>query len=190
MEMLLSLLTKLTRLPKKDLIPALDLFESIQIPAKTTLLVPGAICTKIWFVGSGSLRGYYLQEEQKRTKGGQYRDKVTREVTDWLIPSDSLFTPMPSFTKRIPTAYYVETMQASQLFTLSYQSYLALKKLQPEAVFKIYEHAMNLHHLRIKLGNMRHPEDRLRMFELTHRGMMANFPCKFRPPTSTLIGIA
>ncbi len=172
MEMLLSLLAKLTRLPKKDLIPALDHFESIQVPAKTTLLALGQICPKVWFVGSGSLRGYYLLEERKRNKSGLDGDKATREVTDWLIPPGGLYAPMPSFSKQVPSTYYVETLQASQLFTLSYRNYLALKKLQPELVIRVYEHITDMDQLRIEMLSMRQPKDRIKRFALTHRGMM------------------
>ena len=139
-------------------------------------MTSGSICSKVWFVGSGSLRAYYYQEERKRTKGGDKTEKTTREVTDWLIPPGGLYTPMQSFSQQVPSSYYIETLQSSQLFTLSHQNYLALKRSQPEMVFKIYEHVMSMDRLRLHICNLRYPEDRLRVFELTHRGLIGQLP--------------
>ena len=174
MEMLLPLLVKLTKLPEKDLVPILYLFEPIQVPAKAPLLTSGSICSKVWFVGSGSLRAYYYQDERKRN--GDKTQKNTREVTDWLIAAGGLYTPMQSFSQQVPSSYYIETLQSSQLFTLSHQNYLALKRSQPEMVFKIYEHVMSMDRLRLHICNLRYPEDRLRVFELTHRGLIGQLP--------------
>lgn len=114
METLLSILTKLTNLPEQELIPVLDLFESIDVPANKTLLTAGSICSKVWvvecggcgscqrrprsvcskvwFVGCGSLRAHYYQEERKRTKSGNNGEKAIREVTDWLVAPNGLYT--------------------------------------------------------------------------------------------------
>lgn len=53
MERLLAILTKLTKMPERDLAPILDLLESIEVPAKKLLLAPGTICPAVWVVGSG-----------------------------------------------------------------------------------------------------------------------------------------
>lgn len=176
METLLSILTKLTNLPEQKLMPVLELFESIDVPANKTLLTSSSICSKIWFVGSGSLRAYYYQEERKRTKSGNNGEKTIREVTDWLVAPGGLYTPMHSFSQQVPTSHYVETLQVSHLFTLSHQNYLILKKSQPEVVFRIYEQAIIMYEMRLRMCNLHYPEERLRMFELTHRGMIGQIP--------------
>lgn len=117
---LLTILTQLTKLPERDLTPVLDYFETVDVPAYKTLLSPGAVCSQIWFVGTGSLRAYYHLEERKRTKTGESKEKTNREVTNWLIPAGGVHTAMQSFSPQKPTSYYVETLEACQLYTLSY----------------------------------------------------------------------
>ncbi len=170
MEMLLSLLVKLTKMPEQNLRPILGLFELVEAPANDILLAPGTVCPKVWFVGSGSLRAYYHIEECKRKKRKDEREKISREVTNWIIPPGGLYTSVQSFSQQIPTMYYVETLEASRLFTLSYPNYLALQKSHPEIVLKIYEHVIVMSELRLHICNLHYPEDRLRMFELTYPG--------------------
>ena len=64
MERLLAILTKLAKMPERDLTPILGLFESIDVPAKKALLAPDTICLKVWIVSSGSIRAYTLEAAQ------------------------------------------------------------------------------------------------------------------------------
>ncbi|MPR33420.1 Crp/Fnr family transcriptional regulator [Salmonirosea aquatica] len=173
---LLPTLVKITHLPEKELMPVLNLFESIDVPAKTVLLVPGKVCSQVWFVGSGSLRAYYQLEERKRTNPGMSEEKITREVTNWLIPTGGLHTAMRSFSQQVPTFYYVETLEASRLFTLSYPNYRLALRLHPEVVWKIFEYVIVMADLRLHISNLRYPEDRLRVFELTYPGTISQLP--------------
>lgn len=65
---LLTILTRLTQLPEPEVLPALNFFETIHVPAHELLLSPGRVCSHIWFVGTGSLRAYYHLDERKRAK--------------------------------------------------------------------------------------------------------------------------
>lgn len=177
MERLLAILTELTKLPKQELTPALDLFEVIDAPAKKPLLIPGTVCREIWLVGSGALRSYYVLEERKRVKpeeGGEGRaETVTREVTNWIVPPDGLYADMQSFLPQAPSSCYVEPLQDSRLLTLSRPNYGLLSEAHPRIGLKIFEQVSIMSELRIRISNFRHPEDRLRMFEAVYPGMTA-----------------
>lgn len=77
---------------------------------------------------------------------------------------------MRSFSQQTPTTYYVETLEACQLYTLSYQEYEILLRSHPTLVVKIFEQVFVMAEARLRLCNLRYPEDRLRMFELTYPG--------------------
>lgn len=174
---LLTVLSRLTNLPEQHLTPILELFGSVEVPAKKLLLTPGEICSQVWLVGSGSLRSYYFLEERKRIKrDGVNEETVNREVTNWIIPQGGLYTDMPSFSPGTPSSCYVETLQTSQLFTLSRQNYDTLLEVRSKIAFKIFEQVVIGAEMRIKMGNLRHPEDRMRVFELTHPGFMNHVP--------------
>ena len=130
----------------------------------------GPFLFKVWFIGVGSIRAYYHLEERKRTNKGNLEEKTTREVTDWLIPAGGLYTAMRSFSQRVPTAYYVETLEACQLHTLSYQNYQAILRYHSEVFAKIVEYIINASESRLRMCHLRYPEDRLRMFQLACPG--------------------
>ncbi len=96
---------------------------------------------------------------------------MSREVTNWLIPPGGLYTAMQSFFQQEPTIYHVETLADAQLFTLSYPNYRTLMKTYPEVGLKIFEQVIVMADARVKMCNLRDPQDRLRMFEATHGEM-------------------
>ncbi len=173
---LLAILIELTKLPERDSVPVLGSFETVDALKNKLLLSSGMICSQIWFVGTGSLRAYYHLEEKKRTNNGISNETTTREVTNWLIPAGGVHTAMKSFSQQMPTAYYVETLEACQLYTLSYQNYQAILKSHPEIVAKIFEQVFIMAESRLKMCNLRYPEDRLRMFDLTYPGKKSHIP--------------
>lgn len=174
MERLRAILTLLTKLPERDLTPILGLFETTEVPAKKLLLAPGTICPAIWFVGSGSIRAYYTLEERKRSKTKE--ETITREVTNWIVPKGGVYTDMQSFSRRVPSSYYVETLEDSRLFTLSHQNYKALSGTHYEIKEKIFEHVTLMAERRVMLSNLRYPEDRLKMMQSMLPGLMSFLP--------------
>ena len=174
MERLLAILTRLTKLPTRSLTPILDLFEVIDVPANKLLLSPGEVCQNVWVVGSGSIRAYYALEEWKRTK--KKVETITREVTNWIVPPGGVYTDMQSFSQRVPSAYYVETLQASQLFTLSHRNYEILQSTYHEVGWAIFEHVSIMAEQRVMMSNLRYPRDRLERMEETFPGLMGFLP--------------
>lgn len=174
MERLLAILTKLIKLPEPDLTPILGLFELIDAPANKPLLSPGEVCPNVWVVGSGSIRAYYTLEERKR---GKTKDEtIVREVTNWIVPPGGVYTDMESFSQRVPSSYYVETLEASRLFTLSHQNYKMLSGTHYEIKEKIFEHVTFMAEQRVMMGNLRYPEDRLKMMQSLLPGVMSFLP--------------
>ena len=153
MERLLAILTILTKLPERNLKPILSLFEVIDIPANKLLLRPGELCQNVWVVGSGSMRAYYALEERKRTK--KKVETITREVTNWIIPPGGVYTDMRSFSQRVPSTYYVETLQASRLFTLSHRNYGTLQSTHNAVGWKVFEHVSIMTEQRVMMSNLR-----------------------------------
>ena len=174
MKRLLAILTLLTKLPEQDLTPVLDLFEVIDVPANKLLLSPGEICQNVWVVGSGSIRAYYTLEERKRTK--KKVETITREVTNWIVPPGGVYTDMQSFSQRIPSAYYVETLQASRLFTLSHRNYKILQSTYHEVGWAIFEHVSIMAEQRVMMSNLRYPQDRLERMKAMFPGLMGFLP--------------
>jgi len=96
MERQLAILTKLTKMPERDLTPILGLFESIDVPAKKVLLAPGTICPEVWVVGSGSIRAYYtLEASQFFTLSRQNYETLlsTRHEVGWKYLNTSRSWP-------------------------------------------------------------------------------------------------
>jgi len=163
MERLLAILTKLTKMPERDLTPILDLFESTEVPAKKLLLAPGTIRPELWVVGSGSIRAYYTLEERKRTKTED--ETISREVTNWIIPMGGVYTDMLSFSQQVPSSYYVETLEDAHLFTLSHQNYKALLSTSNEVGWKVFEHVSIMAEQPVMMSNLRYPKDRLKLMD-------------------------
>ncbi len=155
MQRLLAILTLLTKLPEPDLTPVLDLFEVIDAPTHQLLLASGKVCPEVWVVGSGSIRAYYALEERKR--GKTQDETITREVTNWIVPPGGVYTDMQSFSQQVPSDYYVETLQASQLFTLSHRNYKILQSTYHEVGWAIFEHVSIMAEQRVKMSNLRYP---------------------------------
>ncbi len=174
MERLLAILTILTKMPEQDLTPILGLFESVEVPAKKLLLAPDTICPAVWVVGSGSIRAYYTLVERKRSK--KKDETISREVTNWIIPTGGVYTDMLSFSQRLPSSYYIETLEASQLFTLSHQNYKTLLSTCHEVGWKVFEHVSIMAEQRVMMSNLRYPEDRLNMMETMFPGLMSFLP--------------
>lgn len=101
---------------------------------------------------------------------------ITREVTNWIIPTGGVYTDMRSFSGRVASSYYVETLEASQLFTLSYQNYKMLSGTHYEIKEKIFEHVIFMAEQRVMMSNLRYPEDRLKMMQSMFPGMMCFLP--------------
>lgn len=164
MDALLQSLSSLTRLSKDHIEPLFSLFEVEKVQSRTSLLSINDYCSKVWFIGNGSLRAFYHIEEEKRVFNSN-GSVVLREVTSWVVPEGGFLTDISSFLHKKPASYNIEAMEASKLYSLSHDNYLIIQKTHPEIAQALFEHTLVMADLRVRMANLRLPKERLKMFE-------------------------
>jgi len=93
---------------------------------KELILRQGYTCKKIYFVESGSLRAYNINEQGKEST-------IMFAFQDWWI------TDMYAFTNQVPALFSIQTLQASKLVVIEYHQLEHLYKQIPklERFFRI-----------------------------------------------------
>lgn len=165
MEILIRSLKVLTGLERHDIGSLTDFFQIREVPHKELLLSLGTTCQTLWFIGNGCLRAYYHIEERKRIGHATKNETVVREVTNWIVTEGDFLTDINSFYFQVPSSYYIEALEPTKLYTLSYDNYLATQKIYPEISCKILAHTLVMADRHMQLCNLRHPVERLHMFE-------------------------
>ncbi|MCY1719004.1 Crp/Fnr family transcriptional regulator [Prolixibacteraceae bacterium Z1-6] len=84
----------------------LSAFETTSIKRKKDLLVTGDVCQYLYFITSGCLRSYYVDE-----KGVEHIYQI-RMDNNWISDLESFFSQRPS-------KYYIEALEDSQLLRIS-----------------------------------------------------------------------
>lgn len=87
-------------------------------PKKHQLLTAGQVSNRMYFVASGVLRGYYLKDD--------------KEVTTWIMPENEFVVSILSFYTRQPSYEYIELLEESTLWSLSYEKLQQAYVLFPE----------------------------------------------------------
>jgi len=91
------------------------------IKRKTTILQQGQLCKKIYFVESGSLRAFHVNEEGKEST-------IMFAIKDWWI------TDMDCFVNQKPALLTIESLEDSKIMELQFQSlenlYLTIPKFE------------------------------------------------------------
>lgn len=88
-----------------------------------------------------------------------------REVTNWIVPAGGFLTDIRSFLYRMPATCYIETLEASKLYSLSFDNYLTIQRTYPDIARAIFENTLVMADFRVRMCNLRDPESRLEMFE-------------------------
>ncbi|WP_026967859.1 Crp/Fnr family transcriptional regulator [Algoriphagus terrigena] len=86
----------------------LDAFEPIAVKKKKDLLVPGDVCRYVYFIASGAVRSYHVDE-----KGVEHIFQLSLE-NSWISDLESFFSQKPS-------NYYIESIEPSTLLRISYE---------------------------------------------------------------------
>lgn len=81
--------------------------ETLHFPAKTLLLQPGEICRHIYFISSGLVRIYRV-------------DEMGREKTIIFMGPGELAVDASSFYEQTPATEYLETLQPTTIQSLSW----------------------------------------------------------------------
>ncbi len=104
----------------------LSRLKKIQIPRKNTILSQGQLCENIYFVESGALRAFYLDESGKEAT-------IMFAVSDWWV------TDMYCFINQKPAMLTIEAIENSIIYRLkkSDLDYLYAAIPQFEKFFRI-----------------------------------------------------
>ncbi|WP_017258907.1 Crp/Fnr family transcriptional regulator [Pedobacter arcticus] len=83
-------------------------FEKEQVQKNKLLVKQGQVCRTLYFVEKGIGRSYYLKEDGK-------------EITQWFFGEDVFMASADSFFNQSPSDYYVEILEESVLYCISYE---------------------------------------------------------------------
>ncbi len=96
---------ELSESDEKLVLKALD---PTTIRKKKDLLVPGEVCRYVWFIVSGAIRSYYVDE-----KGVEHIFQLSLE-NNWISDLESFFAQKPANC-------YIESLEDSTLLRISYE---------------------------------------------------------------------
>ena len=97
----------------------ISLLKFRRLPRKTVLLREGQACKYFYFVISGTLRAYCM-------------DQRGREATILFAPADWWVTDMYCFLNGRKAMMYIETLEASEVFQISRRQFDELLARQPK----------------------------------------------------------
>ncbi|RRB06412.1 Crp/Fnr family transcriptional regulator [Larkinella rosea] len=89
-----------------------------ELPRRHWLLIPGQVSERIFFIEKGVARGYFLKED--------------REVTSWFMKESDFIISIVSFYSRQPAQEYVELLEESVLWSITYEQLQRLYATFPE----------------------------------------------------------
>ncbi|GAB3832802.1 Crp/Fnr family transcriptional regulator [Hymenobacter jeollabukensis] len=107
MDALLHRLRALYPLSDRCLQTITQLMRREELPARRALLAPGQVAGRIYFVESGLARGYYLHEG--------------REANTWFMHEGDFLISIVSFLTRTVSQEFIELLEDSVLYSISYE---------------------------------------------------------------------
>ena len=90
--------------------------ETLHIPANTSLLREGEVCRHLYFLNKGIVRFFVMNDDGKDT-------------TKFFTTEHELFTSQQSFSSQVLAREYIESLEETHLFTITYD---ALQRLYEE----------------------------------------------------------
>lgn len=118
MERLLSLIQSIQPLSDELKAGLSQMLRCDTFPRKHWLLQPNQVSDRLYFVETGLVRGYYLKDG--------------REVTSWFMREGDFLMSIASFYTRQPTQEYVELLETSTLWSITYLQLQQLYRQFPE----------------------------------------------------------
>ena len=118
MERLLSLIQSIQPLSDELKAGLTQMLRCDTFPRKHWLLQPNQVSDRLYFVETGLVRGYYLKDG--------------REVTSWFMREGDFLMSIASFYTRQPTQEYVELLETSTLWSITYLQLQQLYRQFPE----------------------------------------------------------
>ncbi|GGN00111.1 cyclic nucleotide-binding protein [Dyadobacter beijingensis] len=95
----------------------------IRVPKGKLLLSEGDCCDKLWFLGSGLVRGFHAIDDGH---GGLL------DFTEWFAAPNEFFISAESFLRQTPARECIETLEASEVIYISRTDLYSLYEHYPE----------------------------------------------------------
>lgn len=108
MEKLINYIGNYIEIDEKLNTAILDSFKEDSFKKGDHLLMTEHYCQKLYFITSGAVRTYYLQDG--------------RDVTSWVYPEDSMVTNWSSFITGILSYENIQAISAVKVFSISYDA--------------------------------------------------------------------
>lgn len=105
---LADFLSTYVRFSHEELNDILSYFKKEKIAKNQLLIKEGQVCKKLYFVEKGMARSYYLKNDGK-------------EVTQWFFDTGKFMTSADSYFNQSPSYYYLETLEDSIFYTITYE---------------------------------------------------------------------
>ncbi|MFC5407729.1 Crp/Fnr family transcriptional regulator [Larkinella bovis] len=118
MELLLTTIRRLQAIPEPLENALRQTLRRQALPRRSWLLQPGQVCDRIYFIEKGVARGYYLKED--------------REVTSWFMKETDFIISIVSFYSRKPAQEYIELLEDSVLWSITYDQLQRLYDAFPD----------------------------------------------------------
>lgn len=115
-------------------------FVPKSVKRNTLLLHEGEVCNAFYFIDNGSIRTFFI-------------DKNGSEKTRYIMPDCSIGTALTSFISRQPSAEFLQTLEDTELLSISHTDFYRLNKQFPNwSVFyqKILEMAYTFQNKKIE----------------------------------------
>ncbi len=111
MELLIALIETLQPISGEIKAALIQNLRRDVLPKKHWLLQPGQVSDRIYFIEEGVVRGYYIKQ-------GVQGDG--REVTSWFMREGDFIISILSFYSRQPAREYIELLEDSVVWSISY----------------------------------------------------------------------
>jgi CRP-like cAMP-binding protein len=114
MKNLIRFINQYTRLDQNTERALRELVEDETYIKNQYLLREGQVCTRVWFIQTGSVRKFYLHEG--------------KEITSWIHFENEMFTSLSSYFQQKPSEENLQACENTKLLSISYANSLKLNK--------------------------------------------------------------
>lgn len=121
MEQLINFINKFTPLDNEVINELEKRVEFETFTKNTFILKEGAKANKVWFITSGLVRKFYIEDG--------------KEITTWIHSENEMFTSMHSYFNQKPSGEYLQAIENTELISLSYLNSQELSKYPQMQIF-------------------------------------------------------
>ncbi len=133
----------------------LDVFELIKVPKNKIVLQKGSVCQYIYFIAKGSMRCYYLNEEE-------------HVATRFIGIENQFCTSLASFIEKTPSIENIETIEDCVLLKVNRNDFYELLDKAPviEKLYRIILERIQIHNMwRLEILTSKTPMDKYLLTE-------------------------